>query len=307
MHPPTKKIKYIFLFGNTIPHMKHEFICFCEFFCEGEPSPKGSFRLFRRGGRTYLVGASKKKEAIWSTRLRLKAREEMRGHPPETGAVAVSVEFRLPRPKSLADGAQSWAPKRPDLDKLLRSALDALSGEVFADDARVVYVWAAKRYAAPSHPSGARVRVFAQVEKKGVHNAAQKDLPPIGDTDNPVGGADRGADPVGTDPVGTGSGASAGGEAWGASPQRLRRLPAELKAAALALSAVLGAKEAAAALRLKPRTLYRLRLEAGAPALPTRPAQVLWCANCGASTEAPGFCSEACRAEYIASFRGSGC
>lgn len=63
--------------------------------------------------------------------------------------VGLLVTFTLPRPASAP--RRRWAPDRkPDLDKLLRAVLDALtaSGAV-VDDARVVKASASKRYGLP--------------------------------------------------------------------------------------------------------------------------------------------------------------
>jgi crossover junction endodeoxyribonuclease RusA len=69
--------------------------------------------------------------------------------------VTVSVEFLLPRPKShlkvsglVKDSAPEHVTTVPDVDKLLRSTLDALTkAAVIVDDSRVVAVWAVKKYA----------------------------------------------------------------------------------------------------------------------------------------------------------------
>lgn len=70
--------------------------------------------------------------------------------------LTVSVTFRLPRPKGhyranglIRDSAPEHVTTVPDIDKLLRSTLDALTkAEVIVDDSRVVAVWAEKKYAA---------------------------------------------------------------------------------------------------------------------------------------------------------------
>lgn len=66
-----------------------------------------------------------------------------------TGPVALEVTFTLPRPKAhyrtgrnshlLRDNAPHRPDRLPDLDKLLRSTMDALTAAgVWADDAQVV-------------------------------------------------------------------------------------------------------------------------------------------------------------------------
>jgi crossover junction endodeoxyribonuclease RusA len=79
--------------------------------------------------------------------------------------VSVGLNFYLPRPKSHhgAKGLKPSAPRypatTPDLDKLIRSSLDALTqAAVFADDALVVRIGATKWYADEVLP-GARIVV----------------------------------------------------------------------------------------------------------------------------------------------------
>lgn len=61
------------------------------------------------------------------------------------GAVSVDVTFTLPRPKSARKGVRPAG--RPDLDKLVRSTLDALTAAgVFEDDGRVVSLITQKYY-----------------------------------------------------------------------------------------------------------------------------------------------------------------
>jgi Holliday junction resolvase RusA-like endonuclease len=75
------------------------------------------------------------------------------------GPVRLSLAFYLPRPQAYAK--QPWRPhiKAPDLDKLARGGIDALSGIVFHDDAQVVELQAGKFYAAPGAGPHGDVRV----------------------------------------------------------------------------------------------------------------------------------------------------
>ena len=38
------------------------------------------------------------------------------------------------------------APGKPDIDKLLRALLDAMTGVVYVDDSQVACIWATKEY-----------------------------------------------------------------------------------------------------------------------------------------------------------------
>jgi crossover junction endodeoxyribonuclease RusA len=86
-----------------------------------------------------------------------------------TVAVEVAITFLLPRPKShyftgkrageLRPDAPGYCAKRPDIDKLTRSTLDALtSAGAYDDDSRVVELHVSKMYADPA-PAGAVITV----------------------------------------------------------------------------------------------------------------------------------------------------
>jgi len=60
------------------------------------------------------------------------------------GPLSLAVTFWLPRPASV----RRYDPTtRPDVDKLARCVLDALTGVLYADDSHVVELYARKRYA----------------------------------------------------------------------------------------------------------------------------------------------------------------
>jgi Holliday junction resolvase RusA-like endonuclease len=62
-------------------------------------------------------------------------------------SVALGVVFYLPRPTSVKIAKRPRPSVTPDLDKLLRTVLDALTGIAYLDDAQVVQVTALKSYA----------------------------------------------------------------------------------------------------------------------------------------------------------------
>jgi len=102
----------------------------------GTPAPQGSKRHVGRG---ILIESSAKvkpwREAVvWAAR-------ESGGKVP--GPVVVDLTFTLQRPKSRPK-RDIWPDRKPDLDKLTRSTLDALTtAGAIEDDARVVglIVW----------------------------------------------------------------------------------------------------------------------------------------------------------------------
>ena len=108
----------------------------------GTPIPKGSTRAFLCGGKINTVNANAKTKA-WQHAVSITAR----GHAPAellTGAVTVEIGFYLPRPKTVK---RKLPTVPPDLDKLIRCILDALTGIIFKDDAQVTGIMAIKGYA----------------------------------------------------------------------------------------------------------------------------------------------------------------
>lgn len=67
------------------------------------------------------------------------------GFAPFDGPVSVSLAFVMPRPKSAPKSKHVPAVKRPDVDKLARAVLDALTGVAFVDDSQVIELAASKR------------------------------------------------------------------------------------------------------------------------------------------------------------------
>lgn len=63
------------------------------------------------------------------------------------GPVAVEMVFTWPKPKSAPKTRVTYPDRKPDIDKLIRSTLDAImQAGTIEDDARVVSLSAAKRY-----------------------------------------------------------------------------------------------------------------------------------------------------------------
>ena len=124
----------------------------------GIPAPQGSKRGIVVGGKAVLVESSAKVKP-WRSDVRDAAQAAHDG-TPLAGPLLVEIEFRLPRPKSLSAKASLMHSKRPDLDKLIRSTLDALkSAGVYGDDSQVCSIHARKRYPVPGYPTGAHIRV----------------------------------------------------------------------------------------------------------------------------------------------------
>jgi Holliday junction resolvase RusA-like endonuclease len=123
----------------------------------GIPVPQGSLRAFARNGHAWATSDNPATRP-WKAAVTAEAAQvvERSGLPcPAFGRepVRVTVTFRLPRPKGhfgargLLPSAPTFPAAKPDLDKLARAVLDALTGIVWRDDAQVVELDVAKRYA----------------------------------------------------------------------------------------------------------------------------------------------------------------
>lgn len=110
-------------------------------FVPGDAAPQGSKRHVG-GGRMI---ESSKAVGPWRERVALAAHRH--GYEVLTGPVRVDLEFIRPRPVSTPKRSTPPAIKKPDLDKLTRAILDALTGIAYADDAQVTELHSIKRLA----------------------------------------------------------------------------------------------------------------------------------------------------------------
>lgn len=106
---------------------------------------------FAVNGRALLVAHNAAKLKPWRQEIAESARAE--GATPAPGPWAVRLEFYVRRPTSRPK-RHLEPDKRPDVDKLVRSVLDALTGIVWHDDGQVVELQARKRYATAEQPEG---------------------------------------------------------------------------------------------------------------------------------------------------------
>jgi len=124
-----------------------------DFFVPGDPAPQGSKRYLGPG----KMVESSKRTAPWRADIQRAAEAAMKPRHEALWKVPVYVQldFYLARPKShfgtgrnaqkIKESAPNW-PGRPDIDKLARAVLDALTGLVIADDSTVVELLASKSY-----------------------------------------------------------------------------------------------------------------------------------------------------------------
>ena len=118
------------------------------FSVEGYPVPKGSYSHVGKG--RFIPQGNPDRINAWRGDVRYAAREAMGDQQPWTGAIRLSLDLSLPYPHSIIRKYQfGWLPhiKSPDVDKLLRSVCDHLTGIVYVDDAQVCFVALNKGYA----------------------------------------------------------------------------------------------------------------------------------------------------------------
>lgn len=119
------------------------------FVAYGDPLPKGSARAFVPKGWTRpVITSSTKGLKQWESKIAAAAQAQSDGSLL-MGPLYLNVKFYLTRPKSKKKGSAHTV--RPDLDKLIRGATDALTGIIWKDDAQVVEMVAGKEYVEWDH------------------------------------------------------------------------------------------------------------------------------------------------------------
>jgi crossover junction endodeoxyribonuclease RusA len=135
-----------------------------EFRVYGVPAPQGSKTAFVRGGRAVVVDGSsttgRQKLSSWRAEVAREAVNVGNGEPL-LGPVGVEINFVMPKPQSAPKG-KVFCDKKPDIDKLIRSTFDSMTGVLYKDDSQIVQVKATKVYASPEEPPGAFIRIYVK-------------------------------------------------------------------------------------------------------------------------------------------------
>ena len=128
-------------------------------------------RAFMVGGKPRITSASKGMKE-WRELVAVAAQTQTEMWTTNPGQpVGVVLDFYMPRPKGhfgkkgLLPSAPLLPAKKPDLDKLIRAVLDALTGVLMHDDAQVCSITARKHFACESKPAGVAVSVFGDDRK----------------------------------------------------------------------------------------------------------------------------------------------
>lgn len=133
------------------------------FSMSGAPRGQGRPRTAVRGGFATIYKDAKSR--TYENSVKALATKNMAGRPPLTGALSVSMQFRMPIPKSapkrqrlaMAAGEVPHVSK-PDKSNLLKAIEDAFNGVVWVDDSQIVRGFQTKIY---SEEPGVTVRVEA--------------------------------------------------------------------------------------------------------------------------------------------------
>lgn len=130
------------------------------FFVPGIPAPQGSKKYVGNGR---MIESSK---AVRPWRDTITYHAQQAAEDPAWGgpylANAVQMTFVLPRPKSVTVKSRPLPTVKPDIDKLVRAVLDALTASrIYHDDASVVEIRAEKKYEQDGWSPGVWVRVTA--------------------------------------------------------------------------------------------------------------------------------------------------
>ena len=94
-----------------------------------------------RAFNNHIVHNKSAELMAWRTLIAMEARKA--GCQPIEGAIEIKLDFIYQRPKTVKRDLPTVA---PDLDKQIRSVLDALTGVAYVDDGQVVGIVATKRY-----------------------------------------------------------------------------------------------------------------------------------------------------------------
>lgn len=111
----------------------------------GKPAPQGSTRAFiPKGWKRAIITTDNAKLKPWRQQITDTALTLQVDAIEDDKPVEVAIDFYFLRPKSARNRVGMTV--KPDIDKLVRSILDGLTGVLFRDDSQVVSITARKHY-----------------------------------------------------------------------------------------------------------------------------------------------------------------
>jgi len=149
----------------------------------GVAQSKGNHSAYQgRGMKFPIITETNRNVASWQQLVAEAASHALQQRPVEDhsllpAGVRVSVAFYLPRPKHLSKRVFVPNCKKPDIDRLTRAVLDALSQVVFHDDKQVTELFAWKYYADVDKPPRIDVRVEPTTASARCQHP--QDIPPL--------------------------------------------------------------------------------------------------------------------------------
>jgi crossover junction endodeoxyribonuclease RusA len=145
----------------------------------GHAQPQGSTKAFMPKGARYPVVTSDNPNLKGWRTLVAYAAQQHASAGPMYGGVHVTLDFALQRPKSLPK-RQCQHLRKPDIDKLARAVLDALTGILYHDDSEVVHLDVIKRYAAPIEAPSVRITIMCAGLAPLAHSSATREAGLLG-------------------------------------------------------------------------------------------------------------------------------
>lgn len=127
---------------------------FVEFFVAG--LSRAQPRAQRGKGGHVIMAKHDDPVLVWRAGVRYEAQRAMAGRTPRTGALFMVVRWLLPRPKNFKGSIDMEIPHEsdPDVDNLMKAAMDAIKMVVYGDDNKVTKADVEKRYVAGDEVPG---------------------------------------------------------------------------------------------------------------------------------------------------------
>ena len=140
-----------------------------EYRVDGKPIAQKRHRTCKTKGKIFRYDPSRGDKQKWRARVAAPI-------TPTTEPVAVTLDFVFERPKchfrtgrfsgELRPDAPRFHTSYPDVDNLVKFALDALNKHIFKDDKQVYSVTAAKRYCRPDETPHTTIGIVTETEVK---------------------------------------------------------------------------------------------------------------------------------------------
>lgn len=109
-----------------------------------KPVTQGSVTAIPVNGKARIIHNHSKE--LYEERALIQSLYHEAGGTKIDGAVEINIEFNFVRPKSVSVKKRPYMTVKPDLDKLVRAVLDALTHHAYDDDSQVVSINCVKAY-----------------------------------------------------------------------------------------------------------------------------------------------------------------